>query len=907
MAKYTADIEIAIRGGREVDGLIKSLNKLNNSINVINKNAKRLKGNVASMENYSRAVSKAENALRKAAQNTWQEERAVKSLVSAMELENKARSRRNFLIAQEVANRRQVIATANAGFGAQGPQAANIRAGRGPASPIRGTATMAGSPAALGAATSAGGGRGMAGRLGGAISGGIIGGAFPLLFGQGGGAATGGAIGGFLGGLAGPGGSFAGSLIGTLLGDIASKGQAVKQLGQDLGFSAQQTQVLATAFKTANTDVEKFTAVIQNIRGVGLELEDQAKAVQLVTRLTENYKASFEKVGNAITSALESGKVSQATLNQLTSQGINIQGALADKFNVSRDTILDMAKKGKISVQDLIDTLVELGNKPAEVANKTQTASQQLQNALSNLTKIVGPELERLTQLFVQFGVAALNALNGVLTRLGQVGTAIENALAGDTLKNAQQQFRRDAQKLKELYKTPKEERSPQQVQQITALETLQKGRSAVIQGAKPQAPAALQTFKVPSQAVPAGGKGKSTAADEARKLANLQGQVSLNERVLTLQAQINNATLSGNKAAEFALKFELELEKSAAKVAEIKRSGESAATKAAQIQEAEQERLQVLRDLTFERQKSDAEQQENKKKSLEEVFTQLDMELVQVKAITDAEKDAIKFLEIENQLKDKGVELTNTDTEAIHGKIAAITKAAQAQQTANNRADELTALYEGVANQIAGGVGTAIDAVANSTDNLGQVLADVGRQILATVGQMLIFYGLAQGLGALSGGDTFGVFGQLAKAFGFKGKAAANGAYWSGGFQAFADGGMVTRPTMGLIGEGGEAEYIIPASKMRGAMNRYAAGARGASVIPAGSDGGDGMTATMTAPAAIDVRYTVERINSVDYVTADQFQRGMQQAASQGAARGEQRALATLRQNTTQRRRIGL
>lgn len=79
-------------------------------------------------------------------------------------------------------------------------------------------------------------GAGLGNRVGGAISGSIIGGAFPLLFGQGGGAAAGGAIGGLVGGLAGPGGSFAGSLLGTLLGDIASRGQAVKQLGEDLGF-----------------------------------------------------------------------------------------------------------------------------------------------------------------------------------------------------------------------------------------------------------------------------------------------------------------------------------------------------------------------------------------------------------------------------------------------------------------------------------------------------------------------------------------------------------------------------------------------------------------------------------------------------------------------------------------------
>jgi len=54
-------------------------------------------------------------------------------------------------------------------------------------------------------------------------------------------------------------------------------------------------------------------------------------------------------------------------------------------------------------------------------------------------------------------------------------------------------------------------------------------------------------------------------------------------------------------------------------------------------------------------------------------------------------------------------------------------------------------------------------------------------------------------------------------------------------------------------------------------------------------------------------VRYSVERINNVDYVTADQFQRGMQQAAQQGATQGERRALATLRQNTSQRKRIGI
>ena len=134
-----------------------------------------------------------------------------------------------------------------------------------------------------------------------------------------------------------------------------------------------------------------------------------------------------------------------------------------------------------------------------------------------------------------------------------------------------------------------------------------------------------------------------------------------------------------------------------------------------------------------------------------------------------------------------------------------------------------------------------------------------------------------------------------------------AEGGYVPGGFKAFNQGGVVSQPTLGMVGEGGEPEYIIPQSKMRESMSRYSRGVRGPGVIPSGG-GATAASGGGTAVAApIDVRYTVERINSVDYVTADQFQRGMQQAAAQGATQGEQRALTTLRQNTSQRRRIGL
>jgi len=70
--------------------------------------------------------------------------------------------------------------------------------------------------------------------------------------------------------------------------------------------------------------------------------------------------------------------------------------------------------------------------------------------------------------------------------------------------------------------------------------------------------------------------------------------------------------------------------------------------------------------------------------------------------------------------------------------------------------------------------------------------------------------------------------------------RAAVNmGAIGMPGFitvPAFAEGGIVNRPTLAMVGEGGQPEYIIPASKMAAASTNYLAGSRGASVLKGGS-----------------------------------------------------------------------
>jgi tape measure domain-containing protein len=290
------------------------------------------------------------------------------------------------------------------------------------------------------------GGAGFGKLASGALSNAAIGGAFPLLFGQSGAAAGGGALGGVLGSFLGPSGGFAGSLIGTLIGEKLGQGNQIKELAADIGFSAEQTKMLGIAFQQAGRDFDKFQQSVSTIQGLSLSIEDQAKAIQLASSLTETYKGKIDKVTNAFANALSTGKVTQGTLNQLTNEGIPIQQALADKYGVSRSAILQMAKDGKISVQDLIDTLVDVGNEGQKSAStqvsafnsaytQIETAVGRLKTVFEGLFKFISDQISGILE---EVSNALSNVVTGVETLVNIVGpklAALSKAISNATPK----------------------------------------------------------------------------------------------------------------------------------------------------------------------------------------------------------------------------------------------------------------------------------------------------------------------------------------------------------------------------------------------------------------------------------------------------------------------------------------
>jgi tape measure domain-containing protein len=263
----------------------------------------------------------------------------------------------------------------------------------------------------------------------GSLSSAAIGGAFPLLFGQSPQAALGGAIGGLLGGQA---GGFAGSLIGTALGDIEATKARVKELGLELGFSSVQAKELSAAFQLAGRDSQQLEAAVINIQGLGLSTNETASAIKIAVELSKEYGGSVSKVAQAFADTLESGKVSISTLNKFTAQGIPIQQELADKLGVSRTKLLQMAKDGEISVQQLTDTLVEMGRQAAASADKGATGFDRFTKAVAEIASAVAGAAGAIIRNLIPALDSLLLKLAAIINRATKAINLITDATVGE-------------------------------------------------------------------------------------------------------------------------------------------------------------------------------------------------------------------------------------------------------------------------------------------------------------------------------------------------------------------------------------------------------------------------------------------------------------------------------------------
>ena len=195
-----------------------------------------------------------------------------------------------------------------------------------------------------------------------------------------------------------------------------------------------------------------------------------------------------------------------------------------------------------------------------------------------------------------------------------------------------------------------------------------------------------------------------------------------------------------------------------------------------------------------------------------------------------------------------------------------------------NNVTDQVSVKWETIRETIASGLTSAIEGLISGTKSLGESLAGIAKSIASMYLKSAITSIL----------PTF-----------------AEGGYVANGIKPFAAGGYATKPTIGLVGEAGEDEYIIPASKMASSMQRYSAGARGEAVIPgtgssyAGGGAGGSTTVNYSAP--------ILNFNSEEFVPKSAVGQIIATATARGSRAGEVRTLSSLQNSRSRRSSLGL
>jgi tape measure domain-containing protein len=654
-------------------------------------------------------------------------------------------------------------------------------------------------------------------------------------------------------------------------GEVAALSNAATQASQRFGVS--QT--------TANKAIAQVYA---RLRPVGVTLEDIVSTYNGFNTAARISGSTAEEASNAFTQlaqALGSGALRGDEFNSISEQVPGILTAISKQTGIAQGNLREFAAEGGITADIVIgalkrievegaDQLADALKGPAQAIKDFENATEEVQVAL---TQDIVPQLaesfrglaELITNLKgpIEFiGQVAANTLNQVnslivaATSPGAVSARrdIKGGLLPLNVQGAAELFKgtgTEGKGLKGLQEEATELAKLRRQDRKTVLLELMKNRLGAM-----DAQTEMPTVSIPSVSIPVLKNAKSGKGRERGRAE--QSRVDATKELLALQEKL---TFSIDTISE---RERLVLEH---KIAQQKITERNLLPNEKKIAFLQQEQSHMESILSLE--KRLANEQEQRAKETRDAFN---------KAMQDEADRAQKRKEA-----DPGFQMQKQFEELI--------------KLENQVAAGATAIGNAFSNAFVGvisGAKSAQEGLAEMMQSVAKHFLDMATKIIAEQIAMILYGTIMKALGvSMPGGSSFNP-----NAPSITGNSL--GDFGGGSFGGFmANGGPVSANTPYIVGERGP-ELMIPSSQGRIVSNENLRSEM------------DRSTATRSAmsrnsPAAtIDVRYSVERINNVDYVTAGEFQQGMAQAAKQGAIQGEQRAMRTLKNSASTRRSVG-
>lgn len=836
---YRADIQIGVTGIGQIETLNKSLRQVSNYVDMLN--AKQIKAgfNIQNINTYNAQLEKAWQNINKAAMGSKEELKAVEDLVRAKNNQIAAQERLNNLIKQEEVTQRKIVATADAGFGVQGPKA-----------PPAAKGGMAFNPKATAENLALGAG-------------------FPLLFGGGAGQVAGGLAGSFFG--QGFGGQILGSAIGQQLEDaqrrIAEIGVATKDLNMDalrdsaITVNAELTNQVRLLQEAGNAEAARSAIADQVTLQTGL----LPGAVQDVTNNVGLLGNTWDEFLGAV-----SGTLSIIGAPFVTAITVILQGAakILQLVNLVATALGGWVK----SAIEGIAKFLGLGKLLEDLKQKTAAISEEEQKRVAALQAITDKQNLEITNATKLLQLESQRQLGRTLAEK-EINASIDSRIAKNQI---EQQYAQKAKDLRTEYASITTEAGKRELELALAQNE------------------ALKTQALKQQEI------KDSLAQQG--LAIEANTEKYNQAATAVQNQIaaldrGNAVTNSRYGVEAALNdlYGAQLERQY------------------QLATTETERFQIALKM-FDQQINAARIEYNQALANNQLLVQkaeLEAKLTEIKLQQlEAEKQiSLAYAESRGATPeilaklsagyDKGLKLQQSVVEESYKQLQATseiaanqdkvaeavykTKVIQAEsQLAQKLASDEIGMSKEAADRLAGSLATGV----LETQRLNGSMSDVAASAQNAAAQIQSAFYAQQQLNAAQGGGNKTP----------TPKGAAAGAYWKGGFKAFAKGGMVNKPTLGLIGEGGEPEYIVPESKAKNFAMNYLMGARGAAAIPKFAEGG------YAGPSSASVSIQtgpVMQMNGGNYVTTAQMQQAVQA--------GVDRTLALIAGDQNMRRSVGI
>jgi tape measure domain-containing protein len=732
--------------------------------------------------------------------------------------------------------------------------------------------------------------------------------------------------------------------LGAAVGKLAAAFSAI-QAARFVFVQTAELEKQTRSLEVLTGSATKAAQIIKELKDIGAvtpftstELIDSAKrlqafgvetnkVVETTRRLADVSGATGAELQGLVTAygqVQAKGRLQGEELLQFQERGVALQQVLREEYKLSGEEFQDALSKGRISAEAVEYAIQKLTNAGGKYANGAIAQSDTLagrlstlQDAVQNLAQRLGTILAPAMQSILGLAIDIANQVNNVFETIllqRQLGANLAPAMRDQLFKQAGQEAEQIA-RLRGGGRIDPAQFTKLREERFRDLMRTYGYEQGILTPPTAAPPAAAATLPGLMEATGKGkGKGTDKAAREAERLAKeIARSLELGKQLGTQFTRQAALLFEANEIEKQRLQIQFDFEDRAKQISELKNAEQR--TNLNQLN-AEIQRLELI-DLQTEALKKQAEEA---KKAFDEAFKATEFGVSgggPIASMVDEMRQSFSdFIAPVNQVKTAAEALGSAFSESFKGIVT--------------------------------GTKSAKEAIADFFDKIGQALIDYATQAIA----QYIALGVAR---LFAGVDPLGAANQNLSG----GGALSPGKLFPTG--AFADGGFVTGPTNALIGEGGEPEYVIPASKMPGALARYASGMRGGSVIDgAVSDNRDFLASLTTAingsavdasesqdavaatraslreterirenrmqimnqqsaserryererieqmastPGNLNIKYESQVINNVEYVTRDQAER----MAAQSALRGRELAIGSLQNSVKTRKRVGI